>query len=148
MLSAQLHIALVHGPVVACLFAVVLFGLALRWQDERLQKFCYLVFLGCAVFTGIAYYTGPGAYEAYQQADWFTAEMQTRTEDHAVMGRTSFVGMVLLGLGSLVSLLGYAQGQAPAKPLRWGILVLALLLALLMVWTSHEGGLIRRLEIS
>ncbi len=147
MSPAELHIALVHGPVVVCLFAVVLFALALRWQDERLQKLCYAVFLGCAVFAGVAYYTGPGAYEAFESAVWFTDEMKVRTEDHAVMGRTSFVGMVLLGLGSLVSLLGYAQGQPPAKSLRWGILVLALVMALLMVWTSHEGGMIRRLEI-
>lgn len=148
MSSAELHIALVHGPVVACLFAVVLFGLALRWQDERLQKFCHLVFLGCAVLSGVAYYTGPGAYEAYETMEWFTDEMKVRTEDHAVMGRASFVGMVLLGLGSLVSLLGYAQGQAPGKAQRWGVFALALVMAMLMVWTSHEGGMIRRLEIS
>ncbi len=148
MSAAELHIALVHGPVVACLFAALLFGLALRWRDERLQKFCYLVFLICTALTAVAYYTGPGAYEAFEAMDWFTEEMKVRTEDHAVMGRTSFVGMILLGLGSLVSLLGYAQGQPPAKPLRWGIFAVALLLALLMVWTSHEGGMIRRLEIS
>ena len=148
MSSAQLHIALVHGPVVGCLFATVLFALALRWQDERLQKFCYLVFLGCAALAGLAYYTGPGAYEAYEAFEWFSEEMKARTEDHALMGRTSFVGMVLLGLGALVSLLGYAQGQPPAKPLRWGIFALALIMSLLMIWTSHEGGMIRRLEIS
>lgn len=148
MSSAELHLALVHGPVVAGLFAAVLFGLALRWQDERLQKFCYLVFIVCAVFAGIAYYTGPGAYEAYQEFEWFSEEMKVRTEDHAVMGRTSFVGMVLLGLGSLVSLLNYAQGQEPGKAQRWTIFALALVMALLMVWTSHEGGMIRRLEIS
>jgi hypothetical protein len=144
---AQLHIALVHGPVVACVLTVVLFGLALCWQDERLQKLCYVVFLGCALLTAVAYYTGPGAYEIYQSYDWFSETMQARTEDHAVMGRNSFVGMVLLGLGSLVALLGYAQGQPPAKPLRWGVFGIALALALLLIWTSHEGGLIRRLEI-
>ncbi|MBC8405586.1 MAG: hypothetical protein H8E15_10190 [Planctomycetes bacterium] len=148
MNSAQLHIALVHGPVVACALTVVLFGLALCWQDERLQKLCYAVFLGCAVLTAVAYYTGPWAYELYETFDWFNAEMKARTEDHAIMGRNSFVGMVLLGLGSLVALLGYAQGQAPAKPLRWGIFTIALVLSLLLIWTSHEGGLIRRLEIS
>ncbi len=137
-----------HGPVVGCLMTALLLFFALRWKDERLQKLCYVSFLLCAVFSGIAYFTGPVTYEFLQELEGFSSEMKARTEDHAVMGRTAFVGMVLLGLGALVSLLAYAQGQPPSKGLRWGILVAAIFMSLLLAWTSHEGGLIRRLEYS
>jgi protein-S-isoprenylcysteine O-methyltransferase Ste14 len=126
----------------------LLFFFALRWRDERLQKLCYVSFLLCAAFSGVAYFTGPATYEFLQELEGFTSEMRARAEDHAVTGRAVFVGMVLLGLGALVSLLAHAQGQPPSKSLRWGILVAAIFMSLLLAWTSHEGGLVRRLEFS
>ena len=46
-----------------------------------------------------------------------------------------------------LALLQYAQGERPAPWLRWALLVAALLLAWLLAWTAHQGGLIRHPEL-
>jgi hypothetical protein len=146
--GALIHLVAVHVPAMACLFAAILLALAMRWNDVRLQKFCFLTYIGSAIFAAIAYYSGPDSVEYMQSLDSWNEAVNVQAELHALWGQGSFLGMVVLGLGSMMALLGYVQGQPPSKWLVRGLLLAGLVLFVVLVWTAHEGGVIRRPEMT
>ncbi|NJL28434.1 MAG: hypothetical protein HC897_11385 [Thermoanaerobaculia bacterium] len=144
MSAAQLHLLVVHLPVVGCLAALVLLAIGEWRRSELVFQIACGFLLGCAAAAAVAYYSGPAAYE--QLATVLEAE-KTFIEDHAVLGRAAFVGMVIVGVVALQALLQYLQDEKPAPWLRWLLLVLTLAMCGLFAWAAHLGGLIRHVEV-
>ncbi|MCB1164011.1 MAG: hypothetical protein R3C71_11745 [Candidatus Krumholzibacteriia bacterium] len=144
MSAAQLHLLLVHLPVLACpAAAALLIASRIAANETLLKTACVTLVLGTLAATG-AYFSGPPAYESLQLAPGPTREL---VEAHAALGKGAFMGLVLLGLAALLALLQYPQGERPAPWLRWTLLAASLLLAWLLAWTAHQGGLIRHEEL-
>ena len=107
-----------------------------------------ILLLVAAVGSLTAYYSGPPAFEQLnEQVTNDAAGIQGLVEDHAVLGRTAFVGMILVGALALQGLLQFLQGESPARWLRLTILLLALALSYVLVWSAHLGGQVGHPEI-
>lgn len=144
MSAVWLHLAVVHLPIVLTLAALVLLGLAAWRRSELVFQIACGFLLVSALLAIAAYYSGPEAYEVLE------AELRAekdRVEDHAVLGRSVFVGMIVVGVGALQALLQFLQGESPAKWHRWALFALTLVMCYLFAWTAHLGGGIRHPEI-
>ncbi|MDA8018492.1 MAG: hypothetical protein MPN21_13705 [Thermoanaerobaculia bacterium] len=146
MSPAHLHLAIVHVPVVLCPLATVLLIVAMvrgKAGDPHAQL-GWVLLIVAAIASLVAYYSGPPAFEQLQGS---RTNIQDLVEDHAVLGRAAFVGMVLLGVLAIQGLLRFAQDESPARWLRTTILILAMALCYLLAWSAHLGGQISHPEI-
>ncbi len=145
MSAPQLHLLIVHVPVIGVFFALLVAGAAQWWKDERLMKLGLVMLLLCGISAGIAYASGPPTYEKLMPV--MSEETMNLAETHAGVARGTFIFCVLTGLFALQLLIRAAGGEAIP---RWvGPVLLALLLALsiALAWTAHLGGLIRHPEL-
>lgn len=156
MSALQLHLAVVHLPVVLCPLAAVLLLVAMARKEagDPLLRLGWILLLVAALGSVTAYSSGPSAFEQLNEQipgkagmSGEAALVQALVEDHAVVGRTAFVGMVLVGVLALQGLLQFLQGESPARWLRVTILVLALVLSYVLVWSAHLGGQVGHPEI-
>ena len=144
MSALQVHLAIVHFPVVGMLFVVLLLGFGLKWGDQRLINLGKVVLIACGIGAVIAYNSGPGAYEILKQSGALTKEI---AEEHALMGKGAFVGMILLAVVAGRDLLQAYQDEKPTKFITPALLVLSILMSVFLGYTAHEGGEIRRPEL-
>jgi len=144
MNAAQVHLVVVHLPVVGCPVALILLILAQVRKDDFLFKLACGFLLACTGFSAIAYYSGPPAYELLQAK--FNVE-KDYVEGHAVLARAAFFSMIVLGVAVLNALLQFLQGEQPARWLKWGLLIATVGVCYLFAWSAHQGGLIRHPEI-
>ena len=144
MTAAYTHIVIVHLPVVGLIFTLAVTLLGLFFDDRRLILIGCAFTVMCAVGTAVAYGSGPPAFDQLRGGlDKAAVEI---AEQHAVIGRTAFIGAVLAGVVALQGLLRTAAADGPSP---WLVRVLAALLIVvtgLMAWTAHLGGGIRHPE--
>ncbi|TFG88275.1 MAG: hypothetical protein E4H17_02620 [Gemmatimonadales bacterium] len=144
MSGVQLHLLVVHLPVLACPAAVALLALARVTRSEPFFQMGagFLVF--GALAAAAAYFSGPAAYESLALPPGVERDL---AETHGALGKGAFMGLALTGLTAMLALLQYPQGERPAPWLRWTLLAAALVLTWLLAWTAHQGGLIRHPEL-
>jgi uncharacterized membrane protein len=141
--QAQLHLVLSHAPVFGCLAALPMLLIAEIRNSDLLRKIaCWYLLASAAAACG-AYFTGPGALELLEQ---FADTDQEIVEAHALLGRASFVGMIILGAAALIALLQYMQEDRCTAWLRGGLIALVLAHIALLAVTSRQGGMIRHPE--
>lgn len=97
------------------------------------------------VISAIAYFTGPKA------ADW-TKEVlanysQDLVEDHALWGRVAFVLQVIAALLGVMSWASIWQEEVPDGRIPKVLMVLMIINTLLLLYTAHLGGYIRRMDL-
>jgi len=144
MSAVHLHLAVVHLPVVGCLFVAVLLAVAVWRRSDLLFTTAACLLVACAVGAAVAYYSGPPAYEQVRPR---LVDGEEVVERHALLGRASFVGMVLLGVLAIQALLRSAAADGPPPWLRWALLAGTLLMCWLLAWTAHLGGAVRHDEL-
>ena len=144
MSAAELHLASVHLPVVLFPVAVLLLLLSrLTGSDQLFRIGCGFVLLG-ALFAFVAYLSGPYAFDQLELPPGPDVDL---AEQHAVAGRIALIGAVTVGALALIALVNYLQGEVPPDVLRWALLLAALALCAVLVWTAHAGGQIRHTEL-
>lgn len=144
MTAAELHLMVVHLPVVGCLFVAVLLVLGHVLGSDLLLKVGYGFSIALALLGVAAFYSGPSAYEQLQtellaQKPW--------VEQHALVARAAFIGLVVCGALAVQAHLQFLQEEPPARWLRFTILVLVLAMSYLLAWSAHLGGAIRHHEV-
>ena len=140
---AQLHLALVHVPVVGALFCVATLTLARLYRSDLLFRIGCGFTVFCAVAAALSYFTGGEAFELLKgDVD------DDVVEEHALVARGAFLLYTLVGLGGLVSLLQHVQGENVPEALRWTLLVGNVAVLAVLLWAAHLGGLIQHPEIS
>lgn len=144
MTAAHIHLISVHLPVVGVLFALAVLVIALLSGRDLLLKLAYGTLLFSAAVAAVAYYSGPAAYDALQQA---LRGDEHWVEQHAAVGRAFFFALVLAAIAALQALLQFAQGEPPPRWLRGLIMALALLCCYLGAWSAHLGGAIRHEQV-
>lgn len=145
MIANWIHILIVHFAVIATPWLVYRV-LAFRKNplDSKQWKNTYSGLIIVGIIAGIAYFTGPIA------ADWTKLVLdsypQDLVEDHALWGRVAFVIQVI---AALIGIMGWASILQEEKPHHRIPIILTILLianTLVMFYTAHLGGLIRRLD--
>ena len=141
---AHIHLALSHVPVIGLLIVLLLLAVArLRRSTER-TGVSYALLVLLAATAVVVYLTGEPAEELVENLPGFSEAI---VEEHEEVALIATIGMVVLGLVALVGLIRF---RAPRIAPAWygrGILLLALLMGGVMVWTANLGGQIRHSEI-
>jgi uncharacterized membrane protein len=143
MSAVQLHLGLVHFPIVGAFFSLVIFALALIYRSDLLFRVACGFTVFCALAAAASYFTGGEAFEAMM------AELDSDVvEEHALVSRGAFLLYTLGGVGALVALLQDLQEEPAAPALRWVLLGVNALVFAVLLWAAHLGGLIRHPEIA
>lgn len=141
--AVQVHLALVHVPVVGAMFTWVLFGLALRLRSDLVFRIGCGFTVFCALTAGVSYYAGGEAFVLLE------GDLNSDiVEDHALVARGAMLLYTLTGIVSLVALLQELQDEPAAPALRLGLLAANLIVFGVLLWAAHLGGLIRHPEIA
>ena len=146
MIANWIHIVIVHLAVIGTPWlAYRVWSHRESAMDEAPWKttFSWLIILN--VVTGTAYFTGPEA------ADWTKEVLETysqdQVEDHALWGRVAFV---IQGIAGLLGVMGWAsilQEEIPDRRIKPVLIALLTLNTLIIFYTAHLGGLIRRMDL-
>ena len=82
----QLHLALVHIPVVGALFSLVLFALSLRFRSDLVFRIACGFTVFCAVAAAFSYFSGGEAFELLK------VDLDDDVvEEHALVARGAFL---------------------------------------------------------
>lgn len=146
MLANWIHISIVHLLVIGCPW--MLYRMWVQRKEALITsvwKFNYTAIIVLGVVSAIAYFTGPKA------ADW-TKEVlanysQDLIEDHALWGRVAFVLQVIAALLGVMSWASIWQEEVPDGRIPKVLMVLMLINTLLLLYTAHLGGYIRRIDL-
>lgn len=146
MIANWIHVMVVHLAVIGTpwlAYRVLVHRKEALDSKQWKNTYSALLFLGA--IAGIAYFTGPKA------ADWTKQVLATypqdHVEDHALWGRIAFV---IQGLTALIGIMGWAsvlQEEKPDKRIPIILMVLLTINTLVMVYTAHLGGLVRRIDL-
>ncbi|MCB0786752.1 MAG: hypothetical protein KDB88_12170 [Flavobacteriales bacterium] len=146
MTANWIHVAVVHLAVIGApwlLYRVLAHGRTAL--DSAAWKTTYTGSIIIGIVAAIGYFTGPHA------ADWAQLVVdgysQDHVEDHALWGRIAFV---VQGIVALIGVMGWAsilQGEAPDRRLPPILIVLLSINTLVMIYTAHLGGLVRRMDL-
>lgn len=146
MISNWIHVMIVHFAVIGTPWMVYRIVTQRSTElDSKVWKYNYSALIVLGVIAGIAYFTGPNA------ADW-TKEVldnypQDHVEDHALWGR---VGFVIQCIAALIGIMGWAsilQEETPDKRIPKILMTLLIMNTLVLIYTAHLGGLIRRMDL-
>lgn len=144
MTAVHLHLLVVHLPVVGSLCTAVLLALGLWFTDHRLIRISCAALVLCALFGIAAYYSGPSSYEILEAE--LVADKEF-VEQHALIARAAFTGLILAGAIAVQISLQYLQGETSPRWLLFVLLAITLLLCYVLAWTAHLGGTLRHPEI-
>ena len=115
-------------------------------MDSRPWKVNFSALIVLAIITVIAYFTGP------ETADWVKGTLtdypQDLVEDHALWGR---IGMVIQGIAGILGIMGWAsiaQEEIPDRRIATIVIALLVVNILVLIYTGHLGGQIRRPDLS
>lgn len=111
----------------------------------RTWKQIYAVSIVTAIITSISYFTGPAT------ADHVKIVLQNYSQDlvesHALWGRIAFIVQIFAGLIGIMGLSSYLQEEKPSQKLPYILFVLLLINVLILLYTAHLGGMIRRPDL-
>jgi hypothetical protein len=144
MNAAQVHLMVVHVPVVGLIGVIILLSLGLLARNEGMLRVGHGFLLLCTACSAAAYLSGPSAWEIISESAPAATDL---VSSHAVLGRALLVGLVLASIVTLNALLQIAQGMSTPRWQHGLVLGGAVFLAALAAWTAHSGGLIRHPEV-
>ena len=112
--------------------------------DSKKWKGTYSGLIIVGIIACVAYFTGPLA------ADWtklvLDSYSQDLVENHALWGRASFVIQVIAALIGIMGWASILQEEKPDRRIPIILIVLLITNTLVLVYTAHLGGLIRRMD--
>jgi len=114
-------------------------------MDSKPWKHTFSALIVLSVITAIAYFTGP------ETADWTKQVLvsfpQDLVENHALWGRVVFVIQVITGLLGIMGWASILQEEKPDHKISIILMILLITNTLVIMYTAHLGGLIRRIDL-
>ncbi len=145
MNSPYLHIISVHLPVILTPVLVLWIYSNLKNHAEKTWKRIFGVSLLLTLITSISYFTGPATADHIKNV--VQNYPQHLVENHALWGRIAFILQVFSGLVSIMGLSSLYQDEKPSPKLPLILLIINLISVLILIYTAHLGGMIRRPEL-
>ena len=146
MLANWIHIVIVHVAVIVTPWmAYRAFSHRKNPLDTQPWKNNFSGLIILAVITTVAYFTGPEASEWTKQI--LESFPQDQVEDHALWGRIAFVIQVITGLIGIMGWASILQEEKPDKRIPGLLILLLLVNTLVILYTAHLGGFIRRMDL-
>ncbi|MEO1258345.1 MAG: hypothetical protein AAFZ15_06095 [Bacteroidota bacterium] len=147
MIANWIHIIIVHLTVIGTPWLAYRV-LAHRQipMDSQPWKGTFIGLIILAIITAVAYFTGPETAEWTKQVLAFFS--QDQVEDHALWGRVAFVIQSITGLLGVMGLASILQEDKPDRKIRSLLIVLLIVNTLIIMYTAHLGGMIRRMDLA
>jgi len=146
MLANWIHIIIVHFAVIATPWLLYCSFVNRKIElNHSKWKATYTGLIVIAVIAAIAYFTGPKA------ADWTKSILlpypQDHVENHALWARVAFVVQVITGLLGIMGWASILQEELPDRRIPSILIFLLSINTVVMIYTAHLGGLIRRMDL-
>lgn len=146
MIANWIHIILVHFVVIGTPWLA--YRVLTHRQtplDAKPWKGAFSGLIILAIITSATYFTGP------ETADW-TKQVsasfpQEQVEDHALWGRVAFVIQIIAGLIGIMGWASILQEEKPDRRIPILLIVLLITNTLIVLYSAHLGGMIRRPDL-
>lgn len=146
MIANWIHITLVHIAVIGTPWMTYrVFSHRQDPMDSSTWKNTYSWLIILAAITGVSYYTGPDTAEWAKET--LVAYPLEQVENHGLWGRVAMVLQVIIGLLGIMGWASIFQEEKPDRRISSILIVLLLINTLIIIYTAHLGGLIRRMDL-
>lgn len=146
MIANWIHIVIVHLSVIGTPWlAYRIFNHKELSMDSKPWKDTFSATIILAAITAVAYFTGPETAEWTKQV--LASFPQDQVEVHALWGRIAFVVQVITGLLGIMGWASILQEEIPDRRIRPLLLLLLIANTLIIFYTAHLGGLVRRMDL-
>ena len=146
MIANWIHVMVVHIVVIGTPW--LLYRVLTQRKlplDSKQWKGNYSILIVLGLIAASAYFTGPEAAEWTKQV--VTSYSQDLVEDHALWGRIAFVIQVIAALIGIMGWASILQEERPHNKIPVILIILLIVNTLVMLYTAHLGGLIRRIDL-
>ncbi len=144
MNATHLHLILNHLPVLGTAFGLGLLLFGLWRRSSELKKTALGIFVLVALAAVPVYLTGEPAEDGVESLPGVS---KPGIGHHEKAAGVALTGAVVLGLGSLGGLICFRRGRLLPAWFTISLLVPALTVSGLFLWTANLGGQIRHSEI-
>lgn len=141
--QVHLHLIITHLPIFGSILGALVLGYGIWSKSEHTKIAAYLLFVIAAIGTGIAYITGEEAEETVEKIPGIAENI---IEQHAEFAEIALVGLIILGITSLIALLITYKKSAFSNTASVAMLFLSLISFILVARTGYLGGQIRHTE--
>lgn len=143
MNAAQIHLALNHAPLFLSLIGGGILLLGMIKKNESFKNLSLYFLIAAAVFTIPVFLTGEGTEELVENLPGVT---ENAIEEHEEMAKISLIIISIMGGLALIGL--FIRNKASMTRILFsGLVLLSLGSFVTMAQTAHLGGLIRHSEI-
>jgi len=141
--AAHLHLTLCHVPIMAIVFGFGWLGFGLWRGSPDLQRAALVMFVVAAVLAVPLHLTGGPAASVVKGLPGFSDSILER---HQAAAGVTLAGCIVLGIAALAGLILF-RDRVVAGWFGGLLLVGALVVGSLVIWTASLGGQIRHSEI-
>lgn len=145
MNSTHLHLMITHLPIFGSILGALVLGYGIWSKSSQTTSAAYLIFMISAIGAGIAYLTGEEAEETVENIAGVSQNIIEQHEDFAIY---ALIGLIVLGVASLISLIVAYKRKSLTKYAAIATLIVSLISFILIARTGYLGGQIRHTEIN
>jgi uncharacterized membrane protein len=140
---AHIHLILNHVPVIGIPIALVFFLYGLYQKNASAQRFALLVLIGLAAAVVPVYFSGEPAEKVIEHLPGFAESFIESHEDAALF---SLILTLITGVAALAALY-FQKDPKKSRLLSFGVMGLACLAILSLLYTANLGGKVRHTEL-
>lgn len=144
MNQTHLHLLIGHLPIFGSIVGGLILAYALWTKSDQIKVVAYLLLIISSIGAVVSYVTGEEAEETIENLHEVSENIIEQHEDFAIY---ALVGLVILGLSSLVGLFVSAKKHSSSKTVAIITLIVAFISFGLVARTGFLGGQIRHSEI-
>lgn len=140
---AHIHLILNHIPVVGIPVALIFLVYGIYAKNQPSQRFALLVLIGLAAVVLPVYFTGEPAEEVVEHLPGVAESFIEAHEDAAMF---SLILTLLTGAAAFIAL-WFQKDPKKSRLLNFGVMTVASLAVLSLLYTANLGGKIRHTEL-
>ena len=144
MNQTYLHLIFSHLPIFGSILGGLVLAHALWTKSNQTKIAAYYLLIISSIGAGVSYLTGEGAEETIENLQVVSESIIEKHEDFALY---ALIGLIILGLSSLVGLFVTLKKHSLIRVVAIFTLVLSLVSFGLVARTGYLGGQIRHSEI-
>lgn len=144
MLQTHIHLIITHLPIFGSMLGLIVLLYGIIQNSSEVKKAAYIVFFIAAIGGMVANATGEEAEEFVEHLPGYSHSV---IHEHEEFAEKAIISIVALGLLAIAAFVGESQQKSWAKPLTWGVLVVAIVMASLTSYTGYLGGHIKHTEV-
>lgn len=144
MNDAHLHMVVNHFPIIGTILGLGILIAGFFLKNNSVKNTAYVIFVGCAIFTFAAMYTGEGAEEIVEDMPTIGHQI---IHEHEELAEKFALIMYVTGFFALIAIVTSLKNSKFGKISSILTLILAIVAVVLSKSVGTSGGEIRHTEI-